>query len=155
MKNIRKALSIILASIIAISSFAFAVSAEECNHLYAATIVAPSCADDGYTLYVCSACGDNYKDYSKGAPAKGHTYGAWFNVNEATCDNEGHDKRECTVCGAADIRTLPIVDHLDANSDGACDFCATKVDTDKKVAPYDWLVALFNAIIQFFRDIFA
>ena len=155
MKNFRKALSFVLSCLVIFSSFAFAVSAEECNHLYDATIVSPSCAEAGYTLYVCSRCGDNYKDYSKGAPAKGHTYSAWYNVNEATCDNEGHDKRECQVCGTADIRTLPIVDHIDNNNDGGCDFCGTKVDSDTTVAPFDWLVALFNAIIQFFKDIFA
>ncbi len=155
MKNFRKSISIILASLVIFSSFAFAVSAEDCHHLYDATNVAPNCVEDGYTLYTCPLCGDSYKDYKNGLPALGHNYGEWFNVNEATCENEGHDKRECTRCGAADIKTIPVINHIDANSNGECDFCGEKMDVEQTVSPFDWLVALFRAIVQFFKDIFA
>lgn len=155
MKNIRKSISVILVALIVLSSFAFAVSAEDCNHLYSATNVAPTCAENGYTLYACPLCGDNYKDYKNGLPALGHNYGQWYSVDEATCENEGHDKRECLRCGAADIKTIAVVDHIDVNSNGECDFCGEKMENELTVSPFDWLIALFNAIVQFFRDIFA
>lgn len=155
MKNFRKAISILLASLVILSSFAVISLAQDCAHFYTATSVAPTCVEDGYTLYVCQYCGNSYKDYANGRPATGHNYSEWFTVNEATCNNEGHEKRTCSTCGAADIKTLPVVDHIDADRNGKCDFCDNEMDVDVTVSPFDWLVALFNAIIQFFRDIFA
>ncbi len=155
MKNMRKFMSLVLCAVTVFSFLVISVTAAECNHLYDSTLVAPTCAEDGYTLYVCSECGDNYKDYKNGQPALGHTYGAWFTVNTPTCNNEGHDKRECGLCGAADIKTFPIVDHIDVNSDGKCDFCSMEMNVNSVVSPFDWLVAFFNFIVQWFKDIFA
>lgn len=155
MKNMRKFISVVLASLVILSSFALCASAADCNHLYNGTSVAPSCVEDGYTLYVCTYCGDNYKDYKNGIPALGHNYGEWYTVNEATCTDEGHEKRECTRCAAAEIKTFAVKDHTDDNYNGECDFCGKEMDVENIVSPFDWLVALFNAIIQFFRDIFA
>ena len=155
MKNMRKIISLLLCALTVFSFFVISVSAAECEHQYSSTYVAPTCAEAGYTLYVCSACGDNYKDYGSGQPALGHAYGAWYSVDTPTCNNEGHDKRECGRCGAADIRTLPIVDHVDVNSDGKCDFCSKEMSSSTGVSPFDWLIALINFIKQWFSDLFA
>ena len=50
-------------------------------HSYTATVVAPTCTDDGYTLYVC-ACGDSYQDTV--VDALGHNYVASNGVNTCT-----------------------------------------------------------------------
>ena len=156
MKNIRKTVSIILASLIIFTSFAFAVSAEEeCNHLYSATNVAPNCVDAGYTLYACPLCGDSYKDYKNGAPTLGHNYGVWYDIDEASCIAEGHAQRDCTRCTASEIKTIPIIAHKDADSNGKCDICETAVEVEEVFSPFDWLVAFFRAVVQWFRDIFA
>lgn len=155
MKNIRRIISFVLCALTVFSCCVISVSAAECSHNYATTLVAPTCAEDGYTLYVCSLCGDNYKDYKNGQPALGHAYGAWYTVDTPTCNNEGHDKRECGRCGAADIKTFPIVDHTDINSDGKCDFCEKEMSFSSSVSPFDWLIALINFIRQWFSDLFA
>ena len=31
------------------------------GHTYTSTIVASTCAEQGYTMYTCSVCGDNYR----------------------------------------------------------------------------------------------
>lgn len=154
MKTIRKTLSIILAVMMLLSVSAFAVSAE-CQHEYEGTNFAPDCVDSGYTFYVCYLCGDSYYDYSDGAPALGHSYGSWYPVDEATCTLEGHDKRDCLRCGASEIKTTSVLAHVDINKDNHCDDCGKELDTNFKVSPFDWLVAFFKAIAQFFRDIFA
>jgi predicted MPP superfamily phosphohydrolase len=43
-----------------------------CQHDYAATVTAPTCTEQGYTIYTCSSCGDSYVD-SYTDPT-GHTY---------------------------------------------------------------------------------
>lgn len=155
MKNMRKFLSVILASLVLMSSFAFAVSAEECAHNYVGTSVAPTCVEDGYTLFSCQKCGDSYRDYANGRPATGHHYGEWKTLQEVTCELEGYRQRDCSVCGASEVKTISIVPHKDDNSDGKCDYCSMDMGGETKVSPFDWLIAFFNAIIQFFKDIFA
>ena len=137
-----------------IGAFTFAASAE-CNHSYEGTNVSPNCVNAGYTMYVCYLCGDSYKDYSDGAPALGHDYSAWNYVDEATCTLEGHEKRDCFRCGASEIRTTSVLPHTDLNKDNYCDVCGKELDSNFKVSPFDWLVAFFKAIGDFFREIFA
>ena len=67
MKKISKALSVLLCLVMALSFFGVAVWAEgeeetECEHAYQATVVAPTCAERGYTMHVCPKCGDHYTD---------------------------------------------------------------------------------------------
>lgn len=155
MNNFRKIISVVLVSIVIFSSFAIAVSAEDCTHSYSTTNVAPTCVEAGYTLYVCSLCGDNYKEYKNGLPALNHNYGAWYTVDEATCSSEGHLQRDCSRCPASETKTLAVISHTDKNSDGKCDVCSATVEIVTVFSPFDWLVAFFNAVIQWFKDIFA
>lgn len=156
MKKMRMVLSVLLATLMIFTSFAFAVSAEEeCNHSYSTTSVAPTCVEDGYVLCVCTLCGHNYKNYSDSPKALGHNFGEWYNFEEPSCTKEGHSQRDCSRCGASEVKTVSILEHTDKDTDGACDFCGTEMDVEQVFSPYDWLVALFNAIVQWFRDIFA
>lgn len=154
MKNIRKALSIFLAIMMLCSAFAFSVSAE-CAHEYEPTVIPPDCVNPGYTMYVCYLCSDTYNDYTDGVAAFGHNYGPWAPVDESTCTIEGHDKRDCLRCGTSEIRTTSVLPHGDVNKDNHCDVCGKELDSNYKVSPFDWLVAFFRAVAQFFRDIFA
>ena len=66
------------------------------GHNYAVEVIAPSCTSDGYTLHVCTICGESYK--SDKTLATGHEYGDWIIELEATCHSDGWKYRECH-CG--------------------------------------------------------
>ena len=73
------------------------VSAEEaCTHEYGEGIVhAPTCTAEGYTEYICTLCGESYKDdFTDRAE---HAY--LEVVIEPTCTHEGYTTHSCTVCG--------------------------------------------------------
>lgn len=156
MKKTTKLLSIVLAVVIALSCFAvLAFAADEHTHSYTATVVQPTCADKGYTIHVCSDCGDYYKD-SYVNPF-GHSWGAWTDKEEATCTKEGLKERTCSVCGAVETKTVSVTDHVDANRDNKCDYCGTDVSVETPYVqnPYDWFRALWRFIVEWFRGIFA
>ncbi len=151
----KKIISLVLCSIMVISFFAFsAAAAEECSHSYTTTVVSPTCVEDGYTQYMCSLCGDNYKDYDTGS-AMGHNFGAWYSVDTATCTEEGFEQRDCSRCNSYETKTIGVLPHNDKDSDGECDACGLLLDTEVIISPFDWLIALFNFIIQWFTDLFA
>ena len=65
------------------------------THTYTASVVAPTCTEQGYTLHAC-ACGDSYKDTY--VIALGHDYAE----PEYISREEGHSY-ECSRCG--DVKT--------------------------------------------------
>ena len=44
-------------------------------------------------------------------PALGHKFGAWFTTTQATCMEEGMQKRECATCGATESSGISKTDH--------------------------------------------
>lgn len=125
----------------------------ECAHNYETVQVAPTCAEKGYTLHVCTKCGDNFTDsYTN---ALGHNYGSWSVINDSTCTEEGHRERECVRCHSKETETLSVLAHVDADADGECDKCGAPVEVKKIFSPFDWFVAFFKAVIEWFRVIFA
>lgn len=155
MKNIRRTLGLVLSLLIIFSACGVATAAADCAHFYTPTSVAPTCVEGGYVLYVCQNCGDNYKDYKNGASALGHNYGAWKTLQAETCVDEGYYQRDCSRCGASEVKTVSVTEHNDKNYDNKCDSCGCTMDTATNVSPFDWLIAFFNFIAQWFRDIFA
>ena len=73
-------------------------------HQYEKEVIAPTCTEEGYTLYRC-ACGEKYK--SDIVSPAGHTFGEWQTVKQATTEAEGEEKRVCSVCKAEETRTTP------------------------------------------------
>ena len=51
-----------------------------------------TCTTPGYTEFVCDDCGADGGTTT--TPAKGHSFGAWFTTTQATCTEEGMQKRE-------------------------------------------------------------
>lgn len=80
------------------------------SHSYsAASTVAPSCDEAGYTVYECS-CGSSYTDDE--TSATGHSWSDWTVTKEATSSAEGEQARTCSSCGATEtaaIDKLPAV----------------------------------------------
>lgn len=72
-------------------------------HSYAAAVTAPTCTDEGYTVYTCD-CGDSYIG-DKVNPT-GHSYGDWVTTVEPTTAATGMAVRKCANCAAAENRTL-------------------------------------------------
>ena len=68
------------------------------SHLHSFKVerVAPTCTEDGYTFYKCVECGETKIDSY--VPKKGHSWGEWKTVTEATTASEGERERTCTVC---------------------------------------------------------
>ena len=59
------------------------------------TVVAPTCTEQGYTIYTCTACGETVKaDF---VPANGHSYEE--SVVAPTCEKDGYTNHVCSVCG--------------------------------------------------------
>ena len=155
MKKINKIISIILCAVMIFTCFSLMVFADnECEHAYSTTVVAPSCADQGYTLHTCSKCGDYYKDsYTS---ALGHLYtNKWTVINEADCTHEGLEQRECSRCKALETKTISVLDHVDKDGNGKCDRCGEKMEVKNVFAPFDWIVALIKAVKEWFAAIFA
>lgn len=69
------------------------VEGELCD--YEQTIVPPTCEEDGYTLHVCSVCGDRYTSNIVSSTGE-HVY--IEDVIEPTCEEQGYTIYECG-CG--------------------------------------------------------
>ena len=68
----------------------------EIGHAYAkGEIVAPTCTEEGYTVYICQSCGDSYR--ADQTDAVGHDYIS--EEVEPTCTEDGYTIYECTRCG--------------------------------------------------------
>ncbi len=77
------------------------------GHSYSATVVAPSCTEDGYTLHTCAACGSSYTD----APtqAEGHSYTS--QVTKAPgCEAAGETTYTCP-CGHSYTEAMDALGH--------------------------------------------
>ena len=68
-----------------------------------------TCTTPGYTEFVCDDCGADGGTTT--TPAKGHSFGAWFTTTQATCTEEGMQKRECATCGATETKSIPKTGH--------------------------------------------
>ena len=68
-----------------------------------------TCTTSGYTRFICDDCGKEGDTVTM--PALGHKFGAWFTTTQATCMEEGMQKRECATCGATESRGISKTDH--------------------------------------------
>ena len=80
------------------------------RHSYSGEVHLPSCTEDGYTEYICSNCGDSYKDDIVGS--LGHEYGEWVYIAVPSCQSSGERVRYCSVCENVESEVLPATDHL-------------------------------------------
>ena len=78
---------------------------KEHEHTYVATVVAPTCTEQGYTLHTCSSCGDTYRD--AWTDALGHSWDAGRVTLPATEDTDGERTFTCTRCGAERTEVIP------------------------------------------------
>ena len=90
--------------------------ATECKHDYEKTVVAPTQSAQGYTLYTCKKCGDEYtSDYTEKLPADEtepvhqHSYDSTV-TKEAACTEDGVRTYTCS-CGASYTEAIAKTGH--------------------------------------------
>ncbi len=67
------------------------------GHSYKRNVTPPTCTNDGYTTYTCTACDESYK--ADLTAAEGHSESGWIIDIEPTVTQEGLRHTECMVCG--------------------------------------------------------
>ena len=80
------------------------------GHKFVATLVAPTCTAQGYTLHKCSVCGEETKDTYK--DALGHEYGEWVIDKPATEDAAGSKHRDCVRGDDTQTAEIPQLTHV-------------------------------------------
>ena len=104
MKLKRKIFTVLIMSVLMlISTISFTVGASAaepdestvCEHDYEEAVTSASCTERGYTEYICSLCGDTYKDNY--ITATGHDFSDL--IIPATCTDKGFTTHFCKVCG--------------------------------------------------------
>ncbi|MCQ2462269.1 MAG: InlB B-repeat-containing protein, partial [Clostridia bacterium] len=89
------------------------------------TVVAPTCLEDGYTVYVCDTCSYTWTIVDEGS-ATGHAWGAWIYDGKGghyrICENdESHVETGTCVCTNAVYTPATCTD--DAYTTYKCDTC--------------------------------
>lgn len=75
------------------------------QHTYVDTVVAPSCAAEGYTEHVCAVCGTSMRDTA--VSMLEHKW-EWVLDRAATCGEDGLRHQSCSVCLASQAENTPI-----------------------------------------------
>ncbi|MBQ4562780.1 MAG: hypothetical protein IJA55_10680 [Clostridia bacterium] len=69
--------------------------------------VGATCTENGSVTTYCSVC--NAITFSQIIKAEGHSFGDWQTITEATETANGLMRRECSVCGATEDRSIPML----------------------------------------------
>ncbi|MCD7822436.1 MAG: leucine-rich repeat protein [Oscillospiraceae bacterium] len=91
-------------------------------HNYEAVVTEPTCTEDGYTTYTCSACKDSY--VADETVALGHNYESEV-TKEATCTEAGIMTYTCTRGDDSYTAEISATGHS-FNSEGVCEACGAK-----------------------------
>ena len=81
------------------------------GHEYEPVTTEPTCTEQGYTKYVCSACGDSYIDGSSYTPPSEHDLFVEQVITEPDCTHGGERKLACRNCEYVRIESLPATGH--------------------------------------------
>lgn len=66
---------------------------------YELEVKEPTCTQSGYTVYMCSRCGDQYTDHEVEATGEhNHPDDNWEILAEPTCGEDGYKINKCTTC---------------------------------------------------------
>ena len=96
---------------------------EALGHDYKATVIAPTCIEEGYTMHICERCGDKYVDSE--VAATGHSFGDWNVTKEATCTETGSKTRSCIKCGATETEEIKAKGHTEVIDEAVPAGCET------------------------------
>lgn len=111
MTKMKKAISVILSVIMALSVASVAASAEEaeitCEHEYGKWIISrdETCTEDGIKYRECTKCDSSVKGHIETGfvKATGHSFDDGV-VTAPTCASKGYTTYTCTKCGGTEIK---------------------------------------------------
>ncbi|MBR6119177.1 MAG: InlB B-repeat-containing protein, partial [Oscillospiraceae bacterium] len=84
------------------------------GHDLSATVVAPSCTEQGYTEYRCSRC--DYQDMADFTDPLGHDFSVVVEEVAPTCTEAGLKEIKCSRCDETEITELPALGHSPAEA---------------------------------------
>ena len=115
------------------------------GHSHNATVIAPTCIEQGYTIHTCH-CGDSYADTY--VEANGHDMFVWYESIAPTCTEQGENRCNCLQCDYYETTPIEALGHSPATewtvdlaptctADGSKSLHCTRCDTtlDTAVAP--------------------
>ena len=105
------------------------------EHDYNKVVTAPTCTEKGYTTYTCKDCNHSY--VGDEVAAKGHTFGEWQVVKEATATETGSKERTCENCDYKETEVIPVIADTDLNSDSDKNTNSDVNKNDKETADKD------------------
>ena len=79
------------------------------THDYEAEIKLPSCTKEGYTMYICTICGDSYIGATY--PALGHNWDDGTVTREPGCTEAGEQTFACKRCKETRTDSIPAAGH--------------------------------------------
>lgn len=82
---------------------------EKTTHKYTATVVNPTCTEEGYTSHICAGCNGGYVDTY--VNALGHDFDEWAETKAPTCTEKGEETRTCSRCDATESREIEANGH--------------------------------------------
>ena len=113
-----------------------------CPHDYTAETIAPTCTQEGCTVYTCTLCGDSYTADTK--QALGHIYGEWVKVSDPICTADGKLERTCNVCGEVEKSYISTLGH--DYEDGACTICGKVLDEGLTVPAAPTILSCYSKL---------
>ncbi len=120
------------------------------GHKEKVSVVDSTCTKTGTKTTTCSEC--DYENIET-IPVKAHSFGKWTTVTEATCVEDGLQKRTCT-CEASEERPISATGHKDADGNYVCDVCEDELEQPEK-SFFQKIIDFFNSIIEWFKNLFA
>ncbi len=80
------------------------------GHDYQGVPVAPTCGAQGYTVYTCTRCPEQYQDDFVAATGE-HSWGEWTTTDEPTCTDGGTQQHTCNACGLTESEHTSATGH--------------------------------------------
>ncbi|MCD7828785.1 MAG: amidase domain-containing protein [Clostridiales bacterium] len=78
-------------------------------HSYTATVIEPTCTEQGYTIFSCTTCDDEY--IGNYTDPLGHDFGTTFQEKAPTCTEDGENIIICDRCGYETTEAVPAIGH--------------------------------------------
>ncbi|MBQ7116603.1 MAG: hypothetical protein IJN88_00145, partial [Clostridia bacterium] len=119
------------------------------------TVVAPTCTNEGYTVYHCTVDGCKASVDKDFVPALDHDY--ITAVTAPTCDAQGYTTYTCKICTDTFVSDFVKANgHADSNADGNCDHCKTNIIGACKCGCHstNWFIRIIYMIVRFIWKLF-
>lgn len=97
---------------------------KEHEHTYEETVFLPTCQEKGYTVRLCTGCGEttNYNFVKQSE----HTAGEWTVTKESTCKSVGSREQRCIYCDKVmAYDSVPLGEHVTAWTTTKLPTCST------------------------------